>query len=350
MAKVLEIKNLSVWYGNKLTVKNVSIDVGEDELVVILGENGSGKTTIANAISGFLPEYAKISGEFKIGNLNINSSNYESYKQRKGEFKSISKVLAYVPQEPFEILDPLYPLIDQISEPIYYSQRDYLINRIIEREKLTKNDIEQIKEAAKKGEDYLIDFLANKPLLIEQLSSLFRYEASISDIGEAIEYRLSQKLGKKMYFINNYSKVKYVPILRLIANKIIKNEAKESAKEIAYVFNLREEFLNMYPSQLSGGLKQLGVLASAIASRPSIIVMDEPTSNLDAIAQFNLFNGIVKIKKIMHKSFLIISHEPTLIDIADKIIVLRKGEIVAEGTKKDLQKSSDEYVKSIIEV
>jgi ABC-type glutathione transport system ATPase component len=350
MAKVLQISNLSVWYHSRLAVKNLNLEINENELVVVLGENGSGKTTIANAIAGFLPDYAKIEGKFTIGDLSVDATNYNAYKRRLGQFARINKLLAYMPQEPFEILDPLYKLKDQISEPIFYSQRDYLINRIIARENLTSKEIAQIKEASKKGEDALIKLLANEPYLLEQFASLFRYEASIGDIGEAIDSKLSRRYGWKFFFIKNYSWLKYIPILRQIANREIKREAYEAARELAYIFNLREEYLSMYPSQLSGGLRQLGTLAAALASKPSLILMDEPTSNLDALAQFNLFNGIVKIKKTLKKSFFIISHEPTLIDISDRVLILRNGEIVAQGTKAELLKSNDEYVRKILRV
>ncbi|MCW1311547.1 MAG: ATP-binding cassette domain-containing protein [Candidatus Rehaiarchaeum fermentans] len=345
---IITLKKVSVYYNERQLLKNIDLEINND-VVLILGKNGAGKTTLANAITGFLPNYLRFEGEMKIGEFSINAQNYNKYRERKGNFKEISKILSYVPQEPAEILDPTFKAIDQIYEPVYYSNKSYLISRILERAKLTRARIEEIAQLALKDRDRLVMMLSNNRPLLDQIYSVFRYEGFESDIADIISNKLSKK--PKNYILNflkNYKIYSKIPIISSILNNEIKKEAIEYAKELALIFNIKEEFLEKYPSQLSGGLRQLILLAASLAGWPKIIILDEPTSNLDSVAQFNLVNALIRIKKLFNMGLLIVSHDAPLIDIADRVYIINNGEIVDSGDSKSIKKSTNEYTKKLL--
>ena len=86
--------------------------------------------------------------------------------------------------------------------------------------------------------------------------------------------------------------------------------------------------------RLSGGQRQRLALARAIAKKPSILILDEATSNLDSESEILIQNSIKRLSKNM--TIIIISHRISTIINANKIYVIDKGKIVDQGTYKDL--------------
>ncbi|MBU1107679.1 MAG: ABC transporter ATP-binding protein [Candidatus Riflebacteria bacterium] len=81
------------------------------------------------------------------------------------------------------------------------------------------------------------------------------------------------------------------------------------------------------PSELSGGQQQRVAVARAIVGRPSIILADEPTANLDSESAVNLLNMMHRLNLEQKVTFLFSSHDQRVIDIAQRIISLRDGKI-----------------------
>ncbi len=85
------------------------------------------------------------------------------------------------------------------------------------------------------------------------------------------------------------------------------------------------------PDQLSGGLRQRALIASALALDPSLVIADEPTTALDATVQAQILN-VLKDIKARGDSLLIISHDLAVVaQLADDVLVLRHGEVVEQG-------------------
>jgi ATP-binding cassette subfamily B protein len=84
----------------------------------------------------------------------------------------------------------------------------------------------------------------------------------------------------------------------------------------------------------SGGQWQRVALARAFYRQANLIVLDEPTSAIDALAEYNIFNSIFEHYK--NKSAIIVSHRFSTVRRADRIIVLSDGKIVEEGNHKSL--------------
>ena len=94
---------------------------------------------------------------------------------------------------------------------------------------------------------------------------------------------------------------------------------------------------NMYPHELSGGMKQRVMIAMAIAEKPSLLVADEPTTALDVTTQASILELIGSLKEDYGMSVLLIAHDLGVVAaVADYIFVMYAGKIVEEAPKKEL--------------
>ena len=108
----LEVENLSISFDNKVVVANVSFDLAAGERLGVIGESGSGKTMIALAIMGLLPDSATATGSVKLAGedlLNLSDQQMSAYRGNN---------LAMVFQEPLTALNPLMRVGRQIARPL----------------------------------------------------------------------------------------------------------------------------------------------------------------------------------------------------------------------------------------
>ena len=98
-----------------------------------------------------------------------------------------------------------------------------------------------------------------------------------------------------------------------------------------------DDFLRRYPHQLSGGQQQRVGLAMAFACRPSVIVLDEPTTGLDVSTQAHVLATIRQMTSKHGVAALYITHDLAVVaDIADEVAVLYAGRVVEQGLVKDI--------------
>ncbi|NTF97804.1 dipeptide ABC transporter ATP-binding protein [Agrobacterium tumefaciens] len=111
-----------------------------------------------------------------------------------------------------------------------------------------------------------------------------------------------------------------------------------------------EIYARLYSHQLSGGLRQRALIASAIAAEPSLIIADEPTTALDVRVQAQI---LTLLKTLVHRGagLIIISHDIGVIGrISDRTIVMRNGEIVETGQTRELLDSpQDPYTRRLLQ-
>lgn len=84
------------------------------------------------------------------------------------------------------------------------------------------------------------------------------------------------------------------------------------------------------PSELSGGQQQRVAVARAIAAKPSLVLADEPTANLDSLNSQTLMELLKKLNEELEMTFIITSHDPEVINFAPRRIQLRDGKMVAD--------------------
>ena len=105
----------------------------------------------------------------------------------------------------------------------------------------------------------------------------------------------------------------------------------------------------MYPSDISGGMKKRVGIARAISISPQYILYDEPTTGLDPINTDKMISLMKKIQEREKSTSVIVTHEMRIInELATKIIMLKEGKIIFDGTPNELNSSSDKYIKYFI--
>ena len=98
-----------------------------------------------------------------------------------------------------------------------------------------------------------------------------------------------------------------------------------------------ESRIDIYPHQLSGGMSQRVMIAMAIACRPKLLIADEPTTALDVTIQAQIMELLLELQKKECMSLILITHDLALVaEAADRIIVMYAGQIVEEGSAKDI--------------
>jgi phospholipid/cholesterol/gamma-HCH transport system ATP-binding protein len=109
-------------------------------------------------------------------------------------------------------------------------------------------------------------------------------------------------------------------------------------------------FEDYKPSQLSGGMKKRAAVARAIAMDPEILFFDEPSAGLDPVIAAGIDNLIVKLKRAFRMTIVVVTHEmASAFIIADRMVLVDKGHIVALGTPDELQNSTHPRVRQFMD-
>lgn len=107
--------------------------------------------------------------------------------------------------------------------------------------------------------------------------------------------------------------------------------------EMFRMVGIAPEYLDAYPHQLSGGMKQRVVIAMALALRPKLVILDEPTTALDVVIQRSILQQIDKLRRELGFSIIMITHDLSLlVEIADSIAVMYAGSIVERAAAEEL--------------
>jgi oligopeptide/dipeptide ABC transporter ATP-binding protein len=213
-------------------VDGVDFELSHNRAVVILGESGCGKTSLAKAILRLLPRNVhRYSGTIVVDGRDVMPLSDEEYRQNVRWV-----AMSLVPQAAMNALNPVLRVGDQVAEPA------------------------------------MIHLGVNKQEALDMARTMF------------------QHVG--------------VPV----------------------------DFLERYPFELSGGMRQRVAIAMALVTSPNLIVLDEPTSALDVLTQANIFNVLKRLKKELGVSFILITHDiATSSELADEVAVMYAGQIVEVG-------------------
>ncbi|MDR3665509.1 MAG: ABC transporter ATP-binding protein [Ignavibacteriaceae bacterium] len=106
-------------------------------------------------------------------------------------------------------------------------------------------------------------------------------------------------------------------------------KASAKAKELLEIVGLSER-LNHKPAALSGGEQQRVAVARALANNPSIVFADEPTGNLDSANSESIHKLIVDLRDKFQKTFVIVTHNAALVNLADKVFEIKDGRIFSD--------------------
>lgn len=177
--------------------------------------------------------------------------------------------------------------------------------------------------------------------------------AAGEDAGEADLIRLRRKIG---YVIQNKGlfphmtvekNIIYVPV---ISGQKDKRQNRKLAEELIGLVGLEREMLDRYPEELSGGQQQRVGIARALASRPKLLLMDEPFGALDEITKRAMQNELLALQKKLGMTVVFITHDiREAMKLGDRVLVMEQGKIAQCDTPENVKKNpADEFVKELI--
>jgi peptide/nickel transport system ATP-binding protein len=139
------------------------------------------------------------------------------------------------------------------------------------------------------------------------------------------------------------------PILQL-GEKMNGAALRARCENLARQVGLPLSLLDRFPHQMSGGQKARVGIARAIALKPDLIILDEPTAALDVSVQAVVLNLLQDLKQSMGMSYLFVSHDLNVVRLlCDRVIVMRSGRIVEQGeTEKVLDAPQDAYTRELL--
>lgn len=110
---------------------------------------------------------------------------------------------------------------------------------------------------------------------------------------------------------------------------VSKKEAIQQAHEMLSIVGLGKRLDNK-PSELSGGEQQRVAIARALVTRPSVVMADEPTGNLDSENAHHIHQLFLDLRKRFNQTFIMITHNDTLAEMTDRILEMQDGKLARE--------------------
>lgn len=157
------------------------------------------------------------------------------------------------------------------------------------------------------------------------------------DITTLTESELARVRGKKIGFI--FQIFNLYPTINVFENvalpmRIHEFSEKEISSKVTELVKLvgLEHRKNHLPAELSGGERQRVAIARALSADPSLILADEPTGNLDTKTGSEIMQLLVNLHEKEGKTVVIVTHETDIAEYADRLIQLKDGRIIYDGT------------------
>ena len=158
-------------------------------------------------------------------------------------------------------------------------------------------------------------------------------DVSLMDDDELADIR-NKKIG---FVFQAFNLLPRASVLRNVALPLIyagadKNAREKAAEKALVSAAFPQNFWGHLPNQLSGGMTQRVAIARALVNNPSLILADEPTGNLDTKTGEAVLHAFQKLHLERGRTIILITHEPYVAEHAERIINIKDGEIVEDGT------------------
>ena len=128
-------------------------------------------------------------------------------------------------------------------------------------------------------------------------------------------------------------------VLELHNPEMTKEDVKARTLEMLELVGIanKEGVYEMYPHELSGGMRQRVMIAIALACNPSLIIADEPTTALDVTIQAQILDLLKNLKDKINSSIMLITHDLGVVaNMADYVVVMYAGRVIEKGTAKEI--------------
>ncbi len=291
---ILEVKDLSVAFGGRTVVENISYRLERGKTLGIVGESGSGKSVSSLALMGLLPKQATVTGQAFLSQPNDNSQS-ELKEQKENDT---------------EISDSSFS-----CRPSRRHTTD-----CVKKTNLIELDEEQMRGIRGKR----ISMIFQEPM------------TSLNPV-----QKCGEQVLEMMRAHQNTRSDQSTP-------NTPREEVIELFKEV--LLPRPEKIFDSYPHELSGGQKQRVMIAMALINNPDIIIADEPTTALDVTVQKTILDLLKSLQQKFGISIIFITHDLGVIaQIADDIMVMYRGKVIEQGPAHDiLNHPNESYTQGLL--
>ena len=328
-----------------VSVSNVNFDFEANKIYFLIGNSGSGKSTLVNHFNGLLKSRfgnVIVNNKIKIGNnwfiddYSIGILDKSTINQQfKFKYSKSNKSFIFV-------LNSRYPkfFIYVLFQSLYKATpifSKYLGN-------INGNHLYEIRIDE---QDFIYDLKPNLSLnflLHNRPKNNFNYFNFIYwylfKNKKIKKIRKLRKMVGLVFQFPEYQLFKDTVEKDIMFGPIVLGDkpevARKKAKKYLNLLGLSDEYLYHSPFELSGGQKRRVAIAGILAIEPNILVFDEPTAGLDPQGEIEILD-IIKKAKNNKQTIIVISHNMDhALEIADEVVVMNDGEIIANGNPFDI--------------
>jgi len=337
--------NFYTFEGIVRALNNIALVVNQGETYGIVGESGCGKSVTVRSMMRIVQTPGRIDGGSIVMYLNPEDKQkgIEILDRSEVYMSSIrGKDISMIFQEPGAALNPVLSIEQQIAESYQFHRMGEMLGLTISRLQaeapssgpakiwndvrlgLLKRELE-----AYEAHDTLIRTIDNELYRLEDASD----QASISRKRELNHER--DRPVRTSLLVDFVRRIPFLRRYRHPLERTISTEVVDLLRSLG--IPNPENIAKRYPHELSGGMQQRIVIAIALACHPTLLIADEPTSNLDVTIQAQIVDLIRELKKTKISSVVFITHDLGLVaEICDRVTVMYAGDVAETATVKEL--------------
>lgn len=317
--------NFYTYSGVVQALDGVNLYIRAGEILGLVGETGSGKSVTSLSVLVLVPPPGRIEdGSIfygsEAGNNDVLRMDESSLRRLRG------KEIAMIFQEPRAYLNPVYSTADQISEVL-------LVHR---EQELLKNALDSC--AARRSKSG-----RKSPGFEEQVYRRLLNEAKLKPSRSGRMNRLNVRYHEA---VSRF-------LFRLTRKRQFKAETMKEVVKILKAVEIPdpERVAHMYPHELSGGMAQRVVIAMALSCNPTLLIADEPTTNLDVTVQAQILNLVKHLKRDFNSSILYITHDLGVVaQLCDRVAVMYAGSVAETADVFEIFKNPlHPYTRALLE-